>query len=525
MWFKYGVSVVLFVCCLPSNAQKDEAWFNKDYERDGILGISVNRSFETFKDRKSESVVVAIIDSGVDIDHQDIKKNLWVNLNEIPDNGIDDDGNGYVDDIHGWNFLGGSDGQNIITETYGEVRHYRALRDSLANKDTLNLSPKDSKYFSELKSTRKSITNKFENSRKELAALADFDETLSRVKFLLQPYVAGETLTEELIKSIESSDERVLAAKGIMQQLLANGFREKEYEDYKEYHRVRSSFHYNIDYDPRPIVGDDPNDPFERFYGNNDVHGEGHAAHGTHVAGIIGASRDDIGMSGIARDVKLMILRAVPDGDERDKDIANAILYAVENGAKVINMSFGKGHSPHKKAVDRAVKYAESQDVLIVHAAGNAAVNIDEAIHYPIRTFETGLVAKNWIEVGASDRLPNEYLLADFTNYGKREVDLFAPGVDIYSTEPGNQYAENSGTSMAAPVVSGLAAVVWSYFPELSCLELKEIILKSAMPLGNLKVLYPNTGERTKKAKLKKLSATGGIANLYRALQMADTKF
>ena len=274
-----------------------------------------------------------------------------------------------------------------------------------------------------------------------------------------------------------------------------------------------------MEYDPRGLVGDDPEDPYERYYGNNDVFGA-HADHGTHVAGIIGAVRgNDVGIDGIAQNVKLMILRAVPDGDERDKDIANAILYAVENGAKVINMSFGKGYSPHKKAVDAAVKKAEEKGVLIVHAAGNAAVDIDEATHFPIETFEDGTIPSNWIEVGASDKKPNELLVADFSNYGRMEVDVFAPGVDIYSTMPNNQYGENSGTSMAAPVVSALAAALWSYDSTIPVKKLKMLILEGALSFKNLKVYYPDTsGLRDKKTKFKKLSVTGGVVNLYNSM-------
>ncbi len=519
---KTNISTLAICLILQVGYCQSEDWYNEDLGISGTLGVSVDRSYDNFKGQQSE-VIVAIIDSGVDVLHEDLKDNIWINKGEIPNNGKDDDNNGYIDDLHGWNFLGGADGQNIITETYGEVRHYRALREKFEGKDTMQLAGKDLEDYSKMLKMKLDIEKKAAASEKELTSIAQFDETLGQVQFLLRPYLDGQNPTEEILNDITAPNDGVQAAKEIMLQLISNGFNERDYLEYKEYHRVRRDFHYNLDYDPRGIVGDNPKDPYERYYGNNDVFG-GHADHGTHVAGIIGAVRGNgIGIDGVANNVRLMILRAVPDGDERDKDIANAILYAVENGAKVINMSFGKGHSPHKEAVDKAVQFAAEHNVLIVHAAGNAAVNIDEATHFPVRTFENGLVAENWIEVGASDKVPNAYLPANFSNYGRKEVEVFAPGVDIYSTLPDNQYGENSGTSMAAPVVSGMAAVLLSYYPELKPLEVKRLLVGTVEPFKNLKVYYPDTsGERNRKTKFKKISATGGIVNLYRALSEAS---
>lgn len=504
---------------------QSSAWYNKDLEKDGILGVSVDKTYQEFQEGQGKRVIVAIIDSGVDINHPDLKDNIWVNEDEIPGNGIDDDQNGYIDDIHGWNFLGGPNGANVVAETYGEVRHYRALRAKFATADTTELVGNDLAEFRKMKDMKSSISRKAKKAQEELDAIAGFDETLTRVKSILGQVLGKGPWEKELLEAVESDEPYVVGARDLMLKLLENGFDEEEYKAYREYFSTRRNYHYNIDYDPRGIIGDDPTDPYERDYGNNDVFGE-HADHGTHVAGIIGAVRGNgIGMDGVASSVSLMVLRAVPDGDEYDKDIANAILYAVENGAKVINMSFGKGYSPYKEAVDKAVQFAVENDVLIVHAAGNASVNIDEATHFPIRTYSTGEIASTWIEVGASDQLPNDYLLADFSNYGKREVEVFAPGVDIYSTMPDDQYELNSGTSMAAPVVSGVAAVLRSYFPELSAPEIRDILMESVEPYGKLKVRYPGeAGKRKKKVKFKKISATGGIVNLYQAMQLASKR-
>ena len=247
------------------------------------------------------------------------------------------------------------------------------------------------------------------------------------------------------------------------------------------------------------------------------------AEHGTHVAGIIGAERGNgIGVDGIAPAVKLMTIRTVPNGDERDKDVANAIRYAVDNGAQVINMSFGKAYSPRKAVVDEAVRYAESRNVLLVHAAGNDAADIGETPSFPIRNFAGGGMASNWIEVGASGWRAPDGLAATFSNYSANEVDVFAPGVDIYSTVPGDEYSRNSGTSMAAPVVTGLAALLMAYYPGLDAREVRQIILDSATRLPDTSVIRPGTEDE--RVLFGTLSATGGIVNAYEALRLAEQR-
>ena len=208
----------------------------------------------------------------------------------------------------------------------------------------------------------------------------------------------------------------------------------------------------------KEIVQDDETNINDRDYGNKDIMAST-PFHGTHCSGIIGAVRDNgIGVDGIADNVRIMMVRAVPDGDEHDKDIANAIRYAVDNGAQIISMSFGKDFSPQKQWVDDAVRYAQSKGVLMVHAAGNDAANIDSADNFPNPTFIDGNGrATTWITVGASGDPKLGGITASFSNYGKKEVDVFAPGVQIYSTIPtGNNYGTASGTSMACPVVCGI---------------------------------------------------------------------
>jgi cell wall-associated protease len=272
------------------------------------------------------------------------------------------------------------------------------------------------------------------------------------------------------------------------------------------------------------VVQDKYDDLNDRFYGNNDVMAT-NPMHGTHVAGIIGAVRNNgIGINGVADNVRIMAIRAVPDGDEHDKDIALAIRYAVDNGAKVINMSFGKSFSPQKKWVDDAMKYAESKDVLLVHAAGNESTDIDHAENYPNPIYQqNGKRTTNWISVGASGPEADE-LAASFSNYGKKEVDVFSPGVKIYSTLPGgNVYGNEQGTSMASPVTAGLAALILSYYPELSASQVKEIIIKSVTPVTGLQVFKPSKEGEENLVTFSDLSASGGVINATEAIKLAES--
>jgi len=296
-----------------------------------------------------------------------------------------------------------------------------------------------------------------------------------------------------------------------------------EFEESAIRYQIQAEFQFNVDYDPRTIIGDNPNLLQETGYGNNDVIGVGtDNFHGTHVAGIIAAKRgNELGIDGVADDVRIMALRAVPNGDEHDKDIANAIRYAVDNGAKIINMSFGKGYSPHKNFVDEAVKYAEEKDVLLIHAAGNSSFDIDVKNNYPTKQFTKKGVASNWLEIGASGWGEDDNLAADFSNFGRNSVDLFAPGVQIFSTAPGNEYLSAQGTSMASPVTAGVAAILLSYYPHLSAADLKNIIMQSSRKFAGLKVVKPGTKDEL--VDFSDLSISGGVVNAFEAVKLAES--
>jgi cell wall-associated protease len=525
--------LVLFVSFFAANiifAQSSSTpanWYNLDPKTDGVSGMSTDKAYkELLKGKKGETVIVAVIDSGVDFDHEDLKDVMWVNPGEIAGNGIDDDKNGYVDDIHGWNFIGGKDGRNVNAENLEVVRVYNQLKKKFEGKDVEKLSKKDKKEFETYKQYERDINEKREKAGPQLQ---QYEMILGAVKNLAKAIgkEPKEIIADDL-KNFKSEDPMLSGMASNFYNYLKEGTSYTDIIDELEgaihYYDDQYNYNYNPDFDARDIVGDNLEDKTERYYGNNNVEGPD-AFHGTHVAGIIAAVRDnEKGVNGVATNVLIMSVRTVPNGDERDKDVANAIRYAVDNGASVINMSFGKSPSPYKKVVDDAVRYAAKNDVLLVHAAGNDGKEVKFDNNFPNDKYEKRKLfgpkmAENWIEVGAIGPEMDETMTASFSNYSPSNVDVFAPGEKIHSTVPGDLYKNAQGTSMAAPMVAGLAALLRSYHPDLTAEQVKGIIMDSAVPQTQL-VELPGDGE--KKVSFKKLSVTGGIANTYNALKMAE---
>ncbi|WKN42413.1 S8 family peptidase [Tunicatimonas pelagia] len=493
-------------------------WYNLDPLTNQVQGVSTEKTYQILADRKGEKVTVAVIDSGVDIEHEDLQGKLWINQDEVAGNGIDDDQNGYVDDVYGWNFIGGSEGDHVNYDTYELTREYARLKEKYQNINPDDLPKKERAYFEKIE---QQYETKQAEAQQEYQAFTYFHKNFTRSQKLMEAYLDVDSLTAQDVRNMESSDEIVLMAKGFMEYAFENGLDESLLEEGIEHYRQAVDYGYNLEYNPRTIVGDNYEDISEKFYGNNDVTGPD-SRHGTHVAGIIAADRhNNLGTKGIADHVEIMAIRAVPNGDERDKDVANAIYYAVDNGAQIINMSFGKSFSPNKSIVDEAVRYAEEKGVLIIHAAGNSSENIDETDNFPSKIYENKKPASNWIEVGASSWKGQEDFVATFSNYGKRSVDVFAPGVDVFSTTPNQGYESLSGTSMAAPVTAGIAALLMSYYPDLDATQVKEIILSSVVKLDGLKVNCP--GKSDKQINFSNLSSTGGVVNAFEAVKLAES--
>jgi cell wall-associated protease len=521
------------ICAFSQASVKEDqfkGWHLKNQSSDGFYGISLEQALEFVKNKKSTTIIVAVIDSGVDTLHEDLKPVLWRNPKEIPNNGVDDDKNGYVDDYYGWNFLGGKDGRNVKEDSYEAARLYHALKPKyVGTVDESKLSAIEKEEYRIFKKAQGDIEHGSTEAQTQVVFLrglynkATIADSLLKLKFKPE-YTGNDLASFKPANSKEADAKSTMFAlfKGFELMDANNEFIIKEFTGYYKGQEKKAEGPTIAPKDYRgEIVKDNYYDFNDRFYGNPDVMANT-PFHGTHVAGIIAAARNNgIGVDGVANDVRIMSIRAVPDGDEHDKDIALAIRYAVDNGAKVINMSFGKSFSPQKKWVDDAVRYAQSKGVLLVHAAGNDGKNVDSSENYPNPNIvETKMKAPNFITVGASGDPKTGGLAADFSNYGKKEVDVFAPGVKIYSTIPGgNTYGFAQGTSMASPVVAGLAAFILSYYPDLSPEQVKYCIEKGSIN-PKMQVTKPGTEEKEDFANF---SRTGGLLNAYESMKIAAT--
>ncbi len=499
-------------------------WYNKSPLDDKIYGAEVDKAYDNLlKDKESTTVIVAVIDGGIDITHEDLKDNIWNNKDEIPENGIDDDKNGYIDDIHGWNFLGNSKGENITYENLEITRIYREYKDKFKNIDPKALSEEDKKLHNIFIQAELMYFKNLNEALDYKSRIENFEKRFNNSYDTILAFTNKDTISIYELDSINTDDAKIKNHINYLKRLFNNGFSPTVIEKMKGYSKEEVEYHLNLDFSPREIIGDDQND-LSTPYGNNNVYAP-EAFHGTFVAGIIAAKRNNgIGINGIANDVQIMALKVVPNGDERDKDVAKAIRYAVDNGARIINMSFGKELSPQKQLVDEAILYAEEKGVLMVHAAGNDGFNIDKIKQYPTKNINNNKSVSNWITVGASSMNNDLEFAADFSNYGKNMVDIFAPGVDIESLAPESKYDIADGTSFSAPVVSGVAALLLSYYPELTYSDIKNIILNSSLDFSNTKVYVPSEYSiKRKTTKFKKLSSTGGIISAYEAVKLAET--
>ncbi|MGY5355415.1 S8 family peptidase [Wenyingzhuangia sp. IMCC45467] len=496
-------------------------WSHADLATDSIPGISLAEAYEFLKNRKSVPVIVAVTDSGSDITHEDLSSKIWTNPKEIPGNGIDDDKNGYIDDVHGWNFLGATYDENLEL-----TRLYRMQKPLYEGKTEADFKKEeDLKKFEEFKAIEEDFKSNLERVKKGQAQYMQYEDMLKATHVAMQNLTGKEEYTLEDLKAASSTFDFVNSQKEMAIKILSSGSsideQLKQLEPAVDYYTSQVNAYYNLEFNGRAKLNDNGYSMETKFYGDNNVKDQGDdEIHGTHVSGIVLADRNNhLGVNGVADNALLMAVRVVPNGDEYDKDVALGIRYAVDNGAKVINTSFGKGYSPNAEWVYDAIKYAAKKDVLIVNAAGNDGDNIDEVLSYPKDTEDLEKeISDNFLTVGAATRFYNENLPADFTNYGHHNVDVFAPGHDIYNTVPNNEYKSLSGTSMASPATAGVAALIRSYFPELSASQVKHIIMNSGT-LVNLEVLLPN-GEG-KLVPFTELSKSGRIVNAYNAVKMA----
>lgn len=482
-------------------------WGHLDLIKDTIPGMSVDKAYaEIIKNKKGKSVIVAVIDSGIDIDHEDLDGVVWTNPKEIPNNGKDDDKNGYVDDIHGWNFLG---------DAYDEQLEFVRI---LASGDTSN--PDYNRAQAEYDTEYQKYTS-YKNN---------YEQTLQQVKIAdegIKKHLNKTSYTKADVNAIKTDDQTLQQYVSIAKYVYSLDM--ESVDDFiKELNnglveindRLNSNLNKNL---KGRKTGDNPDDLNDKpGYGNGNIKPvKKTESHGTHVAGIIAAERNNgKGANGVANNVKIMSIRAVPNGDEYDKDIALAIRYAVDNGASIINGSFGKYYSPHSDWVRDAIAYAGKKDVLFVNAAGNEGLNLDNKNVYPNDALGVGPeVSDTFITVGALAPKYGSSMVAGFSNYGKINVDVFAPGDDIYSSIPENEYDTIGGTSMAAPAVAGVAALIRSYYPKLSAAQVKQILMDSGLSVKTKVIVGGDTNNIKPFSDLIKSSK---MVNAYNALIMAS---
>ncbi len=510
-----------------SEPEPPRHWQLMDLKDDGYFGISIKQAYQFLKGKRSKTVVVATLDSGIDTTQKDLKSILWVNTKEIPGNGIDDDHNGYIDDIHGWNFLGGQGGKADFTETTEEVREYNKLKDKYAGLTEATATNKKAfAYWQRVKTLYDTTITKARTETEQLQPIMNAVMVTSGYIKKALKLGPNDTFKQADLVKIKTVNDTLSNSKYVWAAMFGqeggSATNASVIKDMSEYlAKLNNDLTPDLEARKR-IVGDNVDSVDHKPYGNNLLK-YADASHGTGVAGLIGAVRgNNYGINGVADNVRIMAVKVVPNGDEYDKDVANGIRYAVDNGAKIINMSFGKQISPHKEWVDEAFKYAASKDVLLVMASGNDNNNMDKEPDYPNDQFLDGTTdADNVINVGASGARLGDHLAGDFSNYGKKNVDVFAPGVKVTTIDTDAEFNTEDGTSFSSPITAGIAALVLEYYPTLSARQLKQVILQSASPLTGTMVYKP--GSKTDKVDFTTLCKTGGIVNAYKALQVAAT--
>ncbi len=520
------ISVVIPKHSKTLNDEEIRNWQYKDIFEDTIPGISLDKAYTSFlKDKKGEDVIVAVIDTEVDINHEDLKEQIWINSKEIPNNSLDDDNNGYIDDIHGWNFLGNQKGENVIHTSYEFVRLIKKFKPLFENKSINDINTNEKEDFETYKKALEAFEETKKSNQNYLERLNRFLKEHNKAKEVLNPYFSFDSISKKQLLEFKTKDtilEKHLKTlishkdRGITEKLLLNSITEIE-------GLVNSST--SLNYQERKIIGDNPEDITDTAYGNNNVSGNlDKLYHGTLVSGVIVATRNNnIGIDGILNEAKIMSLCVSANGGELDKDIALAIRYAVDNGAKIINMSSGKHFSMNRDWVNQAIKYAAKKDVLFITSAGNDKLNLDENHnnYYPNDIDGDQEISDNFMMIGASSYTLDKRLRLYLTNYGKKNVDLFAPGYKVYTTLPNNKYRYSPGTSIATALVSGIAALIRSHYPNLKASEVKEILMSSGISYNIDVEMFLEDGSK-KMIPFSQLSKSGKIVNAYNALLLAE---
>ncbi|PKV52032.1 subtilase family protein [Aquimarina sp. MAR_2010_214] len=503
-----------------------KSWHRKDISNDTIPGVSLDRAYtELLQGKKAQEVIVAVLDTKLDIYHEDIKQQIWVNTDEILDNGIDDDHNGYIDDCNGWDFLSNTKGEYLRYEHFEMVRIVRKYDAVFKDKSEEDI-PNDQKDKYKLYHKAKKALHGYIDEEKDFIVYANhWLDTYPKAKKNLKKLFPKEEYTISQLDSILNTtqkDSLIQSYTKMIKAAIKYDLTPELYKDYLDQTEEGLKTTANVDFKEREIIGDNQEDMSNIHYGSNQVYGEVPFPHSISVTGVLAATRNNgIGIKGFSDHIKVMPVVMVASGDEHDKDVAVAIRYAVDNGAKIINMSWGKDFSLHQDWVQDAIRYAAEKDVVLVNGSGNDAGDIDIRKHYPSDYINDKEIVDNFIMVGASSYTLDKKLRASFSNYGKKNVDLFAPGNKMYTTDINNTYDFSRGTSISTPVVSGIAALIRSYYPNLRAMQVKEILMKSGVSY-NIDIEIKQKDGSKKLVPFSELSKSGKIVNAYNALLMAE---
>ncbi|MBG7630454.1 MAG: S8 family serine peptidase [Bacteroidetes bacterium] len=529
---KYILIIILIISCTKNKTERPEFsqtkkfdhWHLKDYESDGVPGISLDKLYdELIKNQKGKQIIVAIIDTEIDINHEDLKDFIWINNDEQPNNGVDDDNNGYVDDVNGWNFIGNKNGGNLICSNFSYTRKLKELipifkgktKEEVGN-DTLNF-----------KIYQRALMD-HQNMKRQLKEDYEYVEFLNtgfpRSKKLLDSIFRGSTYTINQLDSLYTifKKQDSIKAADIYFMIDFLNFDMHGYADNLAYEsNLIEKYSNNISFDDRAIIGDNVNDIEDRDYGSPFITNSlKEFTHGSIVSGVLAAHRtNNKGVRGITNTVKLMPLCIQAKfGAETDKDLALSIKYAVENGAQVINISANRTYELHNEWVQQALLYAEEQNVLVVKGAGNSETDIDKIITYPNKNTKDH-VLNNFIVVGATGMELNSNFKPVWANYGRKTVDFYAPGESILTTTPFDSYKVDSGSSLSTAITSGVAALLLSYYPDLKVSEIRQILMESATRY-DLDIELDYDSNTT--VPFSKLSNSGGVLNAFNAFVLAE---
>ncbi len=525
--------ILIFLFCVTltfgQSLQKDSTsqdnWSHADLESDSIPGISLDKAYQTLlKDKKGTSIIAAVIDTDIDLDHEDLREQIWINTDEIHNNGIDDDKNGYIDDIHGWNFIRNTQGQGLPYCHYSETRIIRKYRSYFENKDSLSVPSDQRTLLHTYKQALTSHTQMLHNAKAYIKKYKRFKNIRNNSLKEVISYLGDSIITLDKLEAIKTEDSTLLKHISNTRKTIERNADEAYFDTRIQKKHNLITISLNLDANPRTIIGDNPEDIEDTAYGSPVFDAlTGNLDHATAMSGLIAATRNnDIGINGISNHIKIMPLCNTGKGDYTDKDMALAIRYATDNGAKVINISQGKKFSMQEEWFIEALRYAEINDVLVVISAGNDNVDIDKVVRFPRDNNDDNEdITNNTIFIGASSNTLDKNLKVSFSNYGKANVDAFAPGYKLQSLESDNTYRKASGTSHAAAITSGVAALVRSYYPNLSASQVKTILMESGTSY-DIDVEIKQEDGTKKMVPFAELSKSGKIINAYNALLMAE---